>query len=161
MSRQKLNCIVRIDEPKKQHCWEVKIIRAGNSFHRSFSDSKYGGKRRALAAAIRCRDDEIKLRPAMNAYDQAIRPKKTNKSGTVGVRRTKRVVKRGNRSWIYDVWAVTGTPVSGGKSKTRYFSIDGMGERNARAAAISLRKEWEESLRSSVEAKLEKTREKQ
>ena len=155
MSVQDLRCIVRIDvdEPKQQHCWEVKIIRTENSFHRSFSDSKYGSKERALAAAIRCRNKELKKRPAMNAYEQAIRPKITNKSGIVGVRRTKRKVRRGENEWSYDVWAVTGTPESGGKTKTRYFSIDGMGERNAKAAAIALRQEWEESLRVSVEGK--------
>ena len=60
----------------------------------------------------------------MNAYEQAIRPKITNKSGIVGVRRTKRKVRRA-----------------------------GMGERNAKAAAIALRQEWEESLRVSVEGK--------
>jgi hypothetical protein len=154
MPHRNLHCIVRIDVPKKQHCWEVKIIRPTNSFHRSFSDSKYGGKERALTAALECRDQELKMRPPLNAFEQAIRPKKNNRSGIVGVRRTKRVVRRGDKSWIYDVWAVTGTPVSGGKSKTRYFSIDGMGEKNARAAAVALRREWEEGLRESVEAKL-------
>ncbi|MDP3071244.1 MAG: hypothetical protein Q8N18_13220 [Opitutaceae bacterium] len=144
MSSQDLTCIVRIDvdKPKQQHCWEVKIIRRGNSFHRSFSDSKFGGKMPALGAAMRCRDKELKKRPAMNAFEQAIRPKKTNKSGIVGVRKTRRLVRRGEKSWSYDVWAVTGTPESGGKTKTRYFSIDGMGERNAKAAAITLRQQW-------------------
>lgn len=156
MSAEDLTCIVRIDvdKPKQQHCWEVKIIRRENSFHRSFSDSKFDGKELALEAAMRCRDKELKKRPAMNAYEQAIRPKKTNKSGIVGVRRTRRLVRRGEKSWSYDVWAVTGTPESGGKTKTRYFSIDGMGERNAKAAAIALRQEWEESLRVSVEGKV-------
>lgn len=134
-----------------QRGWELKIVRSKKSFYRSFSDSKYGGKARALAAAIRCRDKELKARPIVSSYEQAIRPKATNKSGIVGVRRTKRQVRRGKKAWSYDVWAATGTPESGGKTKTRYFSIAGMGERKAKAAAIALRKEWEQSLRASIE----------
>jgi len=155
MKTRSLRCIVRIDveRPRSQHCWEVKIIRSGDSFHRSFSDSKFGGKQRALEEAIKCRDRELEQRPTMSSFEQAIRPKVTNKSGIVGVRRTTRMVRRDGRTWNYRVWAVTGTPVSGGKSKTRYFSIDGMGERKARAAAIQQRKDWEESLRASVEAR--------
>jgi len=152
MSGKKMRCIVRIDvdKPKQQHCWEVKIIRAGNSFHRTFSDSKFGGKRRALAAAMKCRDRELKKRPAMSSYEQALRPRITNTSGIVGVRRTKRLVRRGDKSWSYDVWAVTGTPESGGKTKTRYFSINSMGVRKAKAAAVALRQQWTESLRRSL-----------
>ena len=158
MSKKDLTCIVRIDvdKPKHQHCWLVKIVRKGNSFHRSFSDSKFGGRRRALEAAMKCRDKELKKRPAMTAYEQAIRPRATNTSGIVGVRRTKRVVRRGKKTWSYDVWAVTGTPESGGKTKTRYFSTGTVGVKKAKAAAIALRKEWEESLRKSVARKRRK-----
>ena len=139
MSKKDLTCIVRIDvdKPKQQHCWLVKIVRTGNSFHRSFSDSKFGGRRRALEAAMKCRDKELKKRPAMTAYEQAIRPRATNTSGIVGVRRTKRVVRRGKKTWSYDVWAVTGTPESGGKTKTRYFSTGTVGVKKAKAAAIA------------------------
>lgn len=154
MKPRRLRCIVRIDidKPRTQHCWEVKIIRPGDSFHRSFSDSRHGGKQKALRAAIACRDEQLALRPAMNSYEQAVRPKKTNKSGIVGVRRTVREVRRGKRVWKYDVWAATGTPTSGGRSKTRYFSINQYGVRKARQMAIAQRKEWEESLRASVES---------
>jgi hypothetical protein len=150
---QDLKYIVRIDQkkPKQQHCWQVRIIRANNSFHRSFSDSKWGGKKRALEAAMKCRNKEVATRPPMNSYEQAIRPKSTNKSGIVGVRRTQRVVRRGKKSWSYDVWAATGTPTSGERTKTRYFSVNALGERKAKATAIALRREWEASLRASVE----------
>jgi len=61
--------IVRIDvdKPKKHHCWEVKIIRTSGVFHRSFSDAVCGGKEKALEAAIKCRDEELKKRPALNS----------------------------------------------------------------------------------------------
>lgn len=155
MKSSRLHCIVRIDvdRPRSQHCWEVKIIRPGNSFHRSFSDSKFGGRRKALEAAMKCRDRELKKRPAMTSYEQAIRPKSSNTSGIVGVRRTVRKVRRGKRVWSYDVWVATGTPVSGGRTKTRYFSIGRLGPRKAKAAAIAQRKEWEDSLRRSVKQK--------
>jgi hypothetical protein len=155
MSKPDLRCIVRIDveKPKQQHCWLVKIIRPGNSFHRSFSDSKLGGKKKALEAAMKCRDKELKKRPAMSSYEQAIRPKSTNKSGIVGVRRTKRIVGRGVGKKFYDVWAATGTPETGGKTKTRYFSISTMGVKKAKTAAIAQRMEWQESLRKSLQRK--------
>jgi hypothetical protein len=150
--------IARIDADKShQHCWEVKIVRvpAENSFHRSFSDAKYGGKQAALAAAIKCRDEELKTRPPLNAYQQAIKPKRTNKSGIVGVRRGVKSVRRGNKLWEYDAWVVTGTPGSGGKTKTKYFVLHVHGGSiAAKALAIEQRKEWEESLRKSVEAKI-------
>jgi hypothetical protein len=156
-TQQNLHCIVRIDvdEPKKQHCWEVKIIRPRNSFHRSFSDSKYGGNEEALEAAIKCRDEELKTRPAMNSYEQAIKPKKTNRSGIVGVRWGEKVVSRGNKEWTYPAWIVTGTPESGGKTKTKHFVADVYGgKKKAFAAAVSQRNAWEMSLKASVEAKL-------
>lgn len=148
--------IVRIDvdEPKKQHCWEVKIIRASGIFHRSFSDAKCGGKEKALEKAIKCRDEEMKSRPALNSYEQAIRPKRTNRSGIVGVRRGVKIVKRGKHVYEYPAWIVTGTPVSGGKTKTRYCVISVVGSNAlAKAMAIEQRREWEESLKASVEAK--------
>lgn len=149
--------IVRIDvdKPKKQHCWEVKIIRTSGVFHQSFSDAVHGGKEQAFAAAIKCRDEELKKRPALNSYEQAIRPKKTNKSGIAGVRKGDRIAKRGKKVYLYPAWIVTGTPVSGGKTKTKYFVISVIGSnREARKMALAQRKEWEDSLRRSVEAKL-------
>lgn len=146
-------CIVRIDidKPKRQHCWEVKIIRPGNSFHKSFSDSKFGGSDAAFSAAVRCRDEALKTRRAMSSYEQAIRPKRNNRSGIVGVRRGTKVVRRGSLVWEYPVWAVTGTPISGGKTKTKYFSINQWGSKVAKQLAVEQRKEWEESLRLSLE----------
>jgi hypothetical protein len=121
MKKADTHCIVRIDvdKPKKQHCWEVKIIRPRNSFHRSFSDSKFGGKEGAFAAAVKCRDEELKTRPALTSYEQAIRPKRTNKSGIVGVRKGDKIVRREKKFWIYPAWITTGTPISGGKTKTK------------------------------------------
>jgi hypothetical protein len=149
--------IVRIDvdKPKKQHCWEVKIIRIKGMFHKSFSDTVCGGTKKALDAAIRCRDEELKIRPALNSYEQAIRPKKTNRSGIVGVRKGMKIVTRGKKRWEYPAWIVTGTPISGGKTKTKYFVISTIGSnKTAKEMAIDQRREWEEMLRLSVEAKL-------
>ena len=152
------HCIVRIDvdKPKTQHCWEVKIIRPGNSFHRSFSDTKYGSNREAAyAAAVKCRDEELQKGPAMTSYELPIRPKKTNRSGIVGVRKGLKTVKRGKSVWEYPASITTGTPVSGGKSKTKYFVIALWGSsKAARDAAIAQRREWEDALRLSVQARL-------
>lgn len=105
---------------------------------------------------MKCRDREVKKRPAMTSYEQAIRPKSSNTSGIVGVRRAVRKVRRGKKVWSYDVWVATGTPVSGGRTKTRYFSVARLGPRKAKAAAMAQRQEWEESLRVSVKKKQRK-----
>lgn len=152
-----LTNIVRIDidKPRQQHCWEVKIVRTRGSFHRSFSDSVYGGKDAAREAAMRCRDAELKKHPAMTGYDQAMRPKKNNKSGIVGVRFGQRVVRRGSKSWTYPAWIATGTPISGEKPKIKYFTLSthDNSSRKAKEAAISQRRAWERSLKASIEAK--------
>lgn len=156
MKTTRVQHIVRIDveKPKKQHCWEVKIIRASGIFHKSFSDAIWGSKELALEAALKCRDEELKKRPALNSYEQAIKPKVTNKSGIVGVRKCLKIVKRGKKVYEYPAWAVTGTPISGGKTKTRYFVISVVGSSKlAKEMAIEQRREWEESLRKSVEEK--------
>lgn len=152
MKARSLRSIVRIDQdkPRSQHAWQVRIIRRDGSFTRLFSDSKHGGRKAALAAAIKCRDAELKRRPAKTSYEQALQLKANNTSGIVGVRRGVRKVRRGKKVWSYDVWVATGTPISGQPSKTRYFSVEALGERKAKAAAIAQRKEWERSLRASL-----------
>ena len=151
----RLHCIVRIDSKKSgQHSWQVKIVRTENSFHRSFSDSKFGSKQAALRAAIVCRDRELRKRPPSTSYDRAIRPKKTTSSGIVGVRRGQKVVSKGKRSWTYPCWIATGTPVAGGKPTTRYFPFDRHGgSTKAKAAALKQRRAWEKSLKASVASK--------
>jgi hypothetical protein len=90
----------------------------------------------------------------MNSYEQAIRPKTTNRSGIVGVRRGEKVVRRGKKSWKYPCWIATGTPISGGKTKTKYFSVSLYGSSGAaKEAAIRQRRVWERSLKASVTAK--------
>jgi hypothetical protein len=156
MTRQSLKNISRIESGKSQKrpTWEVRIVRAGNSFHRSFADAAYGGKKAALAAAIRCRNAELKKRPVTSSYEQAIRPKASNKSGIVGVREGERVARRGRKVWRYSAWIVTGTPVSGGKTTTKYFIKSHFkSNKAAREAAIRQRRAWERSLKASIEAR--------
>jgi len=148
--------IVRIDveKPTNQHCWEVKIRRASGMFHRTFSDSKHGGKAGALEAAQSCRDAEVKARPALNAFERAVRPRRTNRSGIVGVRYGAKIVRRGDKVWSYPAWIATGTPVSGGRTKTKYFTLSTYGDSSKRAkeAAIQQRATWERQLKASVES---------
>jgi len=156
MTRRNLNNISRVDSGKlkKRPTWEVRIVRAGTAFHRSFADVTYGGKKAALAAAIRCRNAELKKRPLTSSYELAIRPKANNKSGIVGVREGERVARRGRKVWRYPAWIVTGTPISGGKTTTRYFiKADFKSNKAAKEAAIRQRRAWERSLKASVEAR--------
>jgi len=71
------------------------------------------------------------------------------------VRRGDKIVKRGKNIWTYPAWIVTGTPISGGKTKTKYFVISVIGSNKlAKEMAIAQRREWEDSLKHSVEDKL-------
>ena len=156
MTRQNLKNISRIDsgKSKQRPTWAVRIVRAGSAFHRSFADAAHGGKKAALAAAIRCRDAELKRRPVTSSYEQAMRPKANNTSGIVGVREGERVARRGRKVWRYPAWIVTGTPVSGGKTTTKYFiKANFKSNKAAKEAAIRQRRAWERSLKVSVEAR--------
>lgn len=51
--------IVRIDV-RGTHAWEIKIGRRGDWTCETFSDKKYGGSKKALAAAILRRDEILK-----------------------------------------------------------------------------------------------------
>ncbi len=150
-----LRNIVRIKPGKTRHsCWVVRIVRASPkvSFSKSFSDKKYGGKKAALQAALACRDQKLKAYPLINSKLRSIgTPTASNKSGITGVRRGMKVIKRGKKKWQYPAWIATGTPISGGKTKTAYFVFDVHGgSRAAKAKAVKQRQEWERSLRKSL-----------
>jgi hypothetical protein len=150
-----LRNILRIQSRKtRQYSWVVRIVRASPkvSFSQSFSDKKYGGKKAALKAALACRDQKLKAYPLINSKLRSIGvTTASNKSGITGVRRGMKVIKRGKKKWEYPAWIATGTPISGGKSKTCYFVFDVHGgSRAAKALAIKQRQEWEKSLRKSL-----------
>ena len=75
--------------------WEVRFSRKGNKVAKFFSDTKYGGKRAALAAAKECRDELELEHKKYTVEELAKRPSKRNTSGTVGVRLINRIETHG------------------------------------------------------------------
>ena len=53
--------IIRVDhEASRTHAWRVTLQRHNDIVVKMFSDSIYGGKRKALKAAVICRDELLR-----------------------------------------------------------------------------------------------------
>ena len=120
--------ITRIDS-MRAHGWFVRVVHDGVTHAKLFSDGKYGGREKALAAAVRWR----------NKTEREIGKPRTErtviarKPGT-GVRRT---MKDGR-----PVYQVTWSPRPNKINRTT-FSVALYGERGARDLAHALRAEME------------------
>lgn len=138
-----LTCITRIDieTPSRTHGWEVRVRRRHLPVSEFFSDSRHGGKRKALAAAKEFRDWIVAEHPKMPRSERAQMVMETNTSGIPGVRRAVKKISRGGKEYHYEVWTAEGTPRPGTR-KTRDFYISKLGEEDALDAAIAQRAEW-------------------
>ena len=111
-----------------------------------FKDTEYqkvfsGGERQALAAARRWRKEKLReIRNSPEAHNPLKRVQSNNKSGIVGVRRTK-------TAWSA-VWSATWT--ENGTQFHRSFSIDKYGEDEAFRLACQARAEAEKSIYGKV-----------
>jgi hypothetical protein len=113
-----------------EHGWVLKLTRRGHSRSQYFADSRYGGKARALEAALRRRDELTAAMPP------AVRIKmrfSLNKSGVIGVSLQEN--QGGHRYWVADWTELTGEHVR------RRFSVTKLGEREARRRAVETRRE--------------------
>jgi hypothetical protein len=126
------------DEIKNFHCWRFQMVRNNKKVSKQFSDSVYGGKRKALQIAIRYRDEIL---ATTDLFEQQIRIRtelrRNNKSGYSGVRRYENGRKPGSKSrQVY--WSATWTNEDGVKH-SRSFSINLYGEEEAKQLAIAER----------------------
>lgn len=131
--------IRRIDnEVTRTHSWHVAIRSRNNAVTRHFSDSVYGGKRKALNAAIAFRDEMLtKFRDT--EYSEWLRRKRSNNtSGIAGVARYVNVSQSENHASEYPYWQAFWRDHEG-KRHTRTFSVLRYGERKARQLAILAR----------------------
>jgi hypothetical protein len=81
--------ITRVDnESHPAHCWRVVVKRKGECIGKTFSDSVYGGKRKALKAAI---EHLSTLQDQISSFEYLhwvrTRPRRNNTSGVRGVGR--------------------------------------------------------------------------
>lgn len=137
--------ISRIDsERKKMHGWYVRVYFKSAMHAKFFSDSRYGDKAEALAEAIIYRDAlEEKLgKPRSERTVVSLSPR--NKSGVVGVRRTRKINQRGTPT-SYEVYEITWNPEPG-KMKRTSVSIDHYGEAEALRRAMKIRQEKEREI---------------
>ena len=143
-SRTSMRNITRMDYARKDNKgrtqgWWVRMKRGSETFSRMFSDGKYGGKDKALAAAMRYRD-ELEKKYGVADYT-GFRTDKTarNKSGVIGVHKdTKRKTKANGRIYSYEFWIASWVDEKG-KHHVRSFSISKYGEAEALRLALKER----------------------
>lgn len=114
------------------------IQRRGKIYTWHFTDSVYGGKRKALDAAKVYRDSLLaSLRPF--THIEYCQIKKNNRSGISGVTRIAAwETHRGRR--LYRRYWLAQWPIKPGKAKTKKFSIKQYGERGAYRRAVRARR---------------------
>lgn len=136
-ARKTRNIVRIIDGGQKG--WQVRISRRGRRFHPYFSDSKYGGARKALAAALAMRNEIELLNPPFTRQDWADRPMRSNKSGVPGVQIHHQEYgpgrNRRTRAFVLATWSPRP-----GVVKKRYFSVQKYGRARALKLAVAARR---------------------
>lgn len=132
--------IYRIDDDRSRtHSWVVTVQRRGKIYNRHFTDTVYGGKRHALAAAKIYRDYLVAhLRPFTRA-ERCMIKRKNNRSGVSGVTRIDLWEKNRGRRYHRRYWLAQ-WPTGKGKAIKKKFSIKRFGEQNAFQRAIRARR---------------------
>lgn len=131
--------ITRIDnDASGDRAWVVTLRRKGVSVVRRFSDGVYGGKRKALKAAVKYRNSCL---ARDNPFEQQIwtrtRLRKNNTSGIPGVGRYEAVDNPHSGS-VRAFWLASWIDEHGA-SRKRKFSVTLYGEEEARLLAIAER----------------------
>lgn len=130
--------VSRIDS-KNTHGWFVRVYNRDVTHSKLFSDKKYGGREEALHLALEYRDElEAQVR-ANSPGRRVVQRDKRNKSGVIGVCRTRKRNRNGTYSECY---SVSWSPEVNIK-KCRTFSIQKYGEEEAFRLACELRKSKE------------------
>jgi 1,2-phenylacetyl-CoA epoxidase PaaB subunit len=134
--------ILRVDnDATATHSWKVQIRRRGRAINKHFTDSRHGGKRKALAAAKDYRDRLVrKVSGAEYAIWKRSIKRPDNKSGVVGVARFVRCAKSRYGTWQYPVWEAFWHDADG-KKHGRRFSVIKLGEGQAMRLALKTRRE--------------------
>ncbi|GAB4378702.1 MAG: hypothetical protein Kow0042_27390 [Calditrichia bacterium] len=127
--------VSRIEQPEKHNFgWYVRVRYKGEVKNKFFSDKKNGGKAKAFQLAKSWYKKEIKKivkRIGGGAIEAGIPSgilvtvNKRNNTGVVGVQR----IERKKKTTTYRAYRVTFK--EGGKHKTRFFSIDKYGDKQA------------------------------
>ncbi|MCA9033798.1 MAG: AP2 domain-containing protein [Planctomycetaceae bacterium] len=142
MAENKNKNITRIDIETAgvgTHGYEVRVMRRGKAFHKFFNDRKFGGKRKALAAAREYRDELVARLPVQSRKALAKVKSSRNTSGIVGVRLSEEVDRRGPNELVYHYWVAQWSPRPGVR-RTRRFSVEKYGDEEAFRLAMKARR---------------------
>lgn len=141
------------DGKPKSSGWMVRFNRRGKSYQAFFGDSKHGGEKKSLAAARLDRDSkESKFKP-LSAAERYSKPSSRNTSGTVGVRWTNRVVKKGKKKYEFTFAIATWSPAPG-ERRTATFSADKYGKEQAWKLASEARRKGLLEMKRNEKARL-------
>jgi hypothetical protein len=132
--------------PKSAAGWKVTLTRRGKYLYKSFADSKFGGKTKALAAAKEWRAQVIESTSDVD-YVLWRRKKRSrpNGSGIVGVGRY--TVRYGNTRHL--VWEAYWQDVDGRRHSRRFF-VSVHGERGAKSQAVATRRQAMDELKQEL-----------
>ncbi len=137
-NRKKARGISRIDS-KDTHGWFVRVYNESVTYSKLFSDKKLGGMDRAFDAAIAFRDELYEEVGKTFPTRRVVRRDKRNKTGVIGVCRTR---KRNQSGSYNEFFSVSWSPEYG-SHKCRMFSISKYGEKEAFRRACALRQQVE------------------
>jgi hypothetical protein len=143
----KLQNIVRETESAKNAGgWKVAIQRRGTRKSKYFSDKKFGGKAKALAAAKDYRDSVLAT-VSNAAYERWLRENKypPNTSGIVGVARYR--IRSGKKMAV--VWDAFWGDIDGTRHRRRFY-VSTYGEKGAKALACAARRDAMKELRQEM-----------
>ena len=143
--------ILRVD--KGHHSWRVVMARKRQHLRQHFTDSAYGSKELALAAAVAWRDQkEAELSGVDYVVWQREWMRAHNKSGFVGVYRNINTKKRGERIVQQAQWMAYWQNING-KRSVRSFNVSKYGEEGAKQLAVRARQEGMEDVARQLQIK--------
>ena len=144
--------IRRLDNASRAtHGWVVRMQRHNQSAARMFSDSVWGGKQAALAAARAWRAQQTEPQAEyVHQLWRRNRLRRNNSSGLVGVARYERKPAGDQKSGGIAFWLASWIDEHGA-SRKRKFSVKRWGERGSRRKAIE---EREQQVRRAVQARV-------
>ena len=87
-----------LNRAKNARYWKVSLGRRGRIYDKKFHDLKYGGSRRALAAAIAWRDSLVAKLPSLSMPEFHAQKRSSNRSGVPGVHFLVKNAKRYDRA---------------------------------------------------------------
>lgn len=140
------------NEKKNAGAWNVSLTRGApvRVYTKIFSDSRFGGKKPALAAAQAWRDEIEHQHPKLTKKQRAGALSKRNTSGKAGVFRKFHLIQRVDGSEHVVFYWQARTPNGVKPCRTRTFSVEKHGEQEAYRMAVEARLAFEALLGDSV-----------